>query len=54
MQFIPWHAMKGVDCDSVVGIVTHYKLDCLGIESQLARDFLQLSRPALGPTQYSG
>ena len=35
MQLIPWHAMKCVGSDIVVGIVTHYKLDCLGIESQL-------------------
>ena len=53
MQLIPWHAMKCVGWDSVVGIVTHYKLDCLRIESRLARDFLQLSTPALLPTQYS-
>ena len=29
------------------GAVTHYKLDHLGIESWLAREILQLSRPAL-------
>ena len=46
--------MQCVGSDSVVGIVTHYKLDCLGIESRLARNFLQLSRLALGPTHYSG
>ena len=46
--------MKFVGCDSLVGIVTHYKLDCLGIQSRLARDFLQLSRPALLPIQYNG
>ena len=54
IELIPWHAMKCVGWDSVVGIVTHYKLDCLGIESWLARDFLQLSRLALGPTQFNG
>jgi hypothetical protein len=37
--------------DSVVGIATCYGLDSPGIESQLGRDFLQPSRPALGPTQ---
>ena len=36
---------------SVVGIVTGYGLDGPGIESQWGRDFLHLSRPALGPTQ---
>jgi hypothetical protein len=36
---------------SVVGIVTGYGLDCLGIESWCGRDFPHLSRPALGPTQ---
>ena len=51
MQLIPWHAMKCVGWDSVVGIVTYYKLDCLWIESLLAQNFLQLSRPALGPAQ---
>ena len=54
MQLIPWHAMKCVGWDSVVGIVTYYKLDCLGIESWLAWDFLHLSRRALVPTQYNG
>ena len=34
--------------------LTHYKLDCLVIESCHAEDFLQLSRRALDPTQYSG
>jgi len=36
---------------SVVGIATGYRLDSPGIESQWGRDFLHLSRPALGPTQ---
>ena len=36
---------------SVVGIATGYRLDGPGIESQWGRDFLHLSRPALGPTQ---
>ena len=36
---------------SVVGIATGYGLDGPGIESRWGRDFPQLSRPALGPTQ---
>jgi hypothetical protein len=36
---------------SSVGIATDYRLDGTGIESQWGRDFLHLSRPALGPTQ---
>jgi hypothetical protein len=36
---------------SSVGIVTGYGLDSLGIESWRGRDFLHLSRLALGPTQ---
>ena len=36
---------------SVFGVVTGYGLDSLGIESRCGRDFLHLSRPALGPTQ---
>ena len=36
---------------SLVGIVTGYGLDGPGIESRWWRDFLHLSRPALGPTQ---
>jgi hypothetical protein len=41
------------DCgqDSIVGIATHYGLDSLGIESQWGQDFLNPSRPVLGPTQ---
>jgi hypothetical protein len=34
-----------------VGIATGYGLDGPGIEFQWGRDFLHLSRPALGPTQ---
>jgi hypothetical protein len=30
-------------------IVTRYRLDGLGIESQWGQDFLHPSRPALGP-----
>jgi hypothetical protein len=37
--------------DSSVGIATRYGLDGPGIESRWGRDFPQLSRPALGPTQ---
>jgi hypothetical protein len=37
--------------DSVVGTATRYRLDGPGIESRWGRDFLQPSRPALGPTQ---
>jgi len=36
---------------SVVGIATGYGLDGPGIESRLGRDFLHMSRPALGSTQ---
>jgi len=35
---------------SSVGITTSYGLDGLGIESRWGRDFLNPSRPALGPT----
>jgi hypothetical protein len=34
-----------------VGIATDYGLDGPGIETRWGRDFLHLSRPALGPTQ---
>jgi len=37
--------------DSVVAIVTHYRLDGLGIETWWGRDFLHLSRLVLRPTQ---
>ena len=36
---------------SVVGTATHCMLDGPGIESQWGRDFLQLSKLALGPTR---
>jgi hypothetical protein len=36
---------------SVVGIATGYGLDGPGIESRWVRDFPNLSRQALGPTQ---
>ena len=36
---------------SVVGIATGYGIDGSGIESWWGRDFLHLSRLALGPTQ---
>jgi hypothetical protein len=37
--------------DSSVGIVTDYGLDGPGIECRWGRNFPNLSRPALGPTQ---
>ena len=37
--------------DSSVGIATRYGLESPEIESRWWRDFLHLSRPALGPTQ---
>jgi hypothetical protein len=37
--------------DSSVGIATRYGLDGPGIEYRWRRDFPQLSRLALGPTQ---
>jgi len=43
--------MENVGPGSVVGIVTGYGLDGLGIESRWGRHFLHLSRPTLGPTQ---
>jgi hypothetical protein len=42
-----WPKLSG----SVVGIVTGYGLDGLGIESQWGRDFPLLSGPALGSNQ---
>jgi hypothetical protein len=36
---------------SSVGVATDYGLDGPGIESRWGRDFLHLSRTALGPTQ---
>ena len=46
----------GVGRDSLVGIMTRYGLDGPVIESRWGRDFLHLSRPALGPPslQYNG
>jgi len=43
------HEYRGLG--SSVGIAIGYGLDGAGIESQWGRDFLHLSRPALGPTQ---
>jgi hypothetical protein len=45
-----------VDRDSAGGIAIRYGLDGPGIESRWGRDFLHLSRPAVGPTQllYNG
>jgi hypothetical protein len=37
--------------DSSIGIATGYGLDDPWIKSRWRRDFLHLSRPALGPTQ---
>jgi hypothetical protein len=37
--------------DISVGIATDYGLDGPGIKSWWGRDFLHMSRPALGPTQ---
>jgi hypothetical protein len=36
---------------SSVSIATDYRLDSPGIESRWGRDFLHLSRPALGPSR---
>jgi len=46
-----YHAPDISGLGSSVGIATGYGLDGLGIESWWGRDFLHLSRPALGPTQ---
>jgi len=40
-----------VDRDSSVGIATGYGLDGRGIESRWGKDFPNLSRRGLGPTQ---
>jgi hypothetical protein len=37
--------------DSIVGIVTHHRLDGPGMECWWGRDFLRPSVPALRPTQ---
>ena len=54
IQLLPWHTMRCVGWDSIVGIVTRYGLDFLGIGSLCGRDFLHMSRPALRPTWYNG
>jgi hypothetical protein len=41
---------SSVDQDSIVSIVTCYRLDGPGIKSRGGQDFPHLSRPALGPT----
>jgi len=43
--------VKVVGRDSSVGIATGYGLNGAGIQSRLGRDFPNLSRPAMGPTQ---
>ena len=45
------NAPKNKGPGSIVGIATGYGLDSPGIEFRWGRDFLHLSRPALGPTQ---
>jgi len=51
LYLIKHYAMKACGPGSVVGIVTGYRLDGLGIKPQWWRDFLHLSRPALEPSQ---
>ena len=46
-----WYSFLLGGSGSVVGISTGYGLDGPGIESRWRRDFLHLSRPALGPIQ---
>jgi hypothetical protein len=48
-KLIPQYCQRGRD--SVVSMATRYGLDGLGIKCRWGRDFLHLSRPALGPTQ---
>jgi hypothetical protein len=48
LQYVLYTLPRGQG--STVSIATHYRLDGLGIESQLGRVFPHLSRPALGPT----
>jgi len=43
---------SNVGWDSSVSIVTRYRLDGPGIDSQWGRDFPNLSSPALGPIQW--
>ena len=50
MEIIPYLYIPGGP-GSIVGIANGYGLDGLGIESWWGRDFLHLSRAALGPTQ---
>ena len=54
IQLLPWHTMRCVVWDSIVGIVTRNGLDFLGIGFLCGRDFLHMSRPALRPTWYNG
>ena len=49
-NYLPIYSVRGGP-GSVVGIATAYGLDGPGIESRWGRDFPQLSRPALRPTQ---
>jgi hypothetical protein len=53
MDEFPFNPLKTVQSgpDNSVGISTGYGLDDPGIESRWGRDFLHLSRPAMGPTQ---
>ena len=54
-MWLTWeYDVEALSCmgqDSSVGTVTHYGLDGLGIESRWGRDFSNLCRLALGPTQ---
>jgi hypothetical protein len=45
--------LDAVGPGSSVGIATGYRLDSPGIDSRCGRDFLHLSRPALGSIQSS-
>jgi hypothetical protein len=51
MQYFCFLLTYNVGRDSSVGIATRYELDGPGIEFRWGRDFLQPSRPVLGPTQ---
>ena len=51
--YVSVHNVHHSDRDSSVSIATRYRLDGPWIESRWGRDFPQLSRPALGPTQPS-
>jgi hypothetical protein len=48
---VTWCGVMGQN--SVVGVVTRYRLGGLGVESHYGQDFPHPSRPALGPTQPS-